>query len=114
MNKLLVSLALLFSLSVLANGQYIATNAKIIKVGNTAGNGESFSVVATQGEGPCISSGSQINIYFPLYAAGSEKVYDRAYAMALAALASGKKVNIYNYAGASCDTAAGIEIMADQ
>lgn len=107
-----VTMMLLSSLT-LAQGQYIATNTTITKVGNTAGNGASFWVVAQHGSGPCVSVGVQTNIYFPKHAAGTEKVFDRAYAVALAAVASGKPVNIYNYLDGSCNTAAAIEIMAN-
>lgn len=94
-------------------GKYIAIDSKITKIGTTAGNGESFWVVATGGTGPCVTTGVQNNIYFPREAAGTEKVYDRAYAAALSALAAGKKVNIYNYVDGICGKAAAIEIMAN-
>jgi hypothetical protein len=45
--------------------------------------------------------------------ASTEKVFDRAYSTALAALVSGKKVNIYNYVDGSCDKAVAIEIIAN-
>ena len=109
---ILSTIMVLVASSTLAQGQYIVTNAIITKVGNTSGNGPSFWVVAEQGSGPCVSSSGQNNIYFPASAAGNTKIYDRAYAAALAALASGKHVNIYNYVDGSCNTAASIEVMA--
>jgi uncharacterized 2Fe-2S/4Fe-4S cluster protein (DUF4445 family) len=105
--------ACVMSFSVLAQGQYIAINAKITKVGNTSGNGASFTVVVSQGTGPCVTAGVQKNIYFAKHMASTEKVFDRAYSTALAALVSGKKVNIYNYVDGSCDKAVAIEIIAN-
>jgi hypothetical protein len=98
---------------VVAQGQYIAIDGQITKVGNTSGNGESFFVVVQEGTGPCVTTNVQTNIYFPASAAGTEKVFDRAYSTALAALASGKKVSIYNYIDGSCNSAAAIEIISN-
>ncbi|WP_444922794.1 DUF5992 family protein [Microbulbifer sp. DLAB2-AF] len=113
-NKVVLTAAIaLFSSVTLAQGEYIATNATITKVGNTAGNEASFWVVAENGTGPCVTTGTQNNIYFPKSAAGTEKIFDRAYSAALAALASGKPVNIYNYLDGTCNTAVAIEVLAN-
>jgi len=104
--------ALLSSVSFGA-GQYIVSEAKLTKIGNTAGNGASFWVVAVNGIGQCITTGTQNNIYFPAQYAGNPEIFQRAYATALAAVASGKKVNIYNYTDGACDKAVAIELIAD-
>lgn len=111
--KRLLALFALISFNVLAQGQYIVSSAKISKIGNTSGNGESFWVVAVDGQGPCISTNLQTNIYFTDTAAGTQAIYERAYAMALAATMSGARVNIYNYVDSQCDKAAGIEIVME-
>jgi hypothetical protein len=76
-----------------------------------SGNGASFFIVVTGGTGPCITTGTQNNIYFPKASAGTPEVFDRAFSTALTALASGQKVNIYNYVDGTCNAA--IEIMAN-
>ncbi|MFT4925461.1 MAG: hypothetical protein ACI8WB_001554 [Phenylobacterium sp.] len=113
LKKILPMILVFFSSTVLADGQYIVLNAKVTKVVNTSGNGASFMVVTAGGTGPCTTTTIQNNIYFPKSAAGTDKVFDRAYSTALTALVSGSKVNIYNYVDGACDKAAAIEIMAD-
>jgi hypothetical protein len=103
--RLFASLVLLFPVLCNAEGTWLALNSKITKIGNTAGNGEVFFVVATGGAGPCVTTARQANIYFSIAAAGTSKVYDRAYASALATLTSGRKVNIYNYVDGTCNSA---------
>ena len=79
----------------------------ITAVANTNGNGENFTVWISGGTGPCANAG----ITFPKTAAGSEKVFERAYATALAAYMSGKKVTIHDYTGSSCTNAAYIRVL---
>lgn len=111
-NMAAIFLCMLTASAVSAN-QYIVTDAIVTKVGSTAGNGESFWVVAKHGQGSCVSQSSQVNVYFPRTAVNSEKIFDRAYAAALSALTTGKRVNIYNYADSSCDKAVAIELLAN-
>ncbi|QGX41847.1 hypothetical protein E2H98_17205 [Permianibacter aggregans] len=107
-------LGLLFCVSVAqAAGQYIVSNARLTKVGNTSGNGPSFWVVAVDGVGQCITQSMQTNIYFPEQYAGNKEIFNRAYSTALAAIASGRRVNIYNYTDGACDKAVAIELIAE-
>ena len=103
--------ALALSLAVssfVSAGEYIAVKSTITGVANTNGNGENFTVWVKDGTGPC---GHNAGITFPISAAGSEKVFERAYATALAAYMSGKKVTIHNYDNASCTNAAYIRVL---
>jgi hypothetical protein len=106
-----ISLLFISSLSS-ATGQYIASNAKITKVVNTASNSAAFIIVVEGGTGPCVTTTTQKNIYFPRVSAANQDVYDRAYMSAMTALSAGNKVNIYNYADGTCNNAVAIEIMA--
>ena len=87
---------------------YIATDATIIKIGNTiySATSSAFFVVVSGGTGVC----QGVSIVFNLSDTDAE-TQQRAYAAALAAFASGAKVSIYSWEDSSvCDRAAYIEL----
>jgi Family of unknown function (DUF5992) len=98
---------LLFTLALEVNAGWLAWDAQLTAVTNTSGNTDSFVVLFTGGTGACASQGQ---VTFPRDATTSQEVLRRAYATALMALATGMKVNIYNYESDSCDRAAHIWI----
>ncbi|WP_020406260.1 DUF5992 family protein [Hahella ganghwensis] len=87
-----IILSLLF-VSVSAQADWLVKDADIIEISNTAGNAELFYIHVSGGEGLCANK----QIRFPLSAAGSEKVYDRAFSIALAAYLANQKVKVYDY-----------------
>ena len=98
MNKFLLVIA--FALSATSvNAEYLVKGATIIEVSNTAGNNDLFYVRVSGGDGRCANS----QIRFPMGEAGSEKIFDRAFSIALAGYASGSKVEIYDYNENSTD-----------
>jgi hypothetical protein len=98
MNKFLIGL-LTFSIAQIATAEYLVKGATVSEVSNTAGNEELFYISVSGGTGRCADS----QIRFPLADAGSEKIYDRAFSIALTAYASGEKINIYDYSESSTD-----------
>ncbi|WP_444894448.1 DUF5992 family protein [Microbulbifer sp. TRSA001] len=111
MKKALLLFCALFSVNGWASGGYIAQSVEITAVANTAANGMSFTVKTANGNGLCNGE----SITFPLSVAGNagnnEEIHSRAYAAALTALTTGKKVSIYSYEDSSvCNRAAFIEI----
>ena len=101
------AMAVLLSSTAVNAGEYIVTNAEITSIANTNGNGEIFTLWVKGGSGPCVNK----TVNFPLTAAGSEKVFDRAYSTALAAYMSGKRVTIHNYKGSDCQNASYIRVV---
>lgn len=100
-------LALLLWASI-ANADYLASNARITMVSNTQSNQERFFIRVTGGTGVCTGGAT---IVFKLANAGSEKIYDRAYAAALLAFSLGSLVNVYDYHDtSSCDHAESIQV----
>jgi hypothetical protein len=89
-----------------ASAGYIVTGAKIIKIANTANNQDYFSVLISGGTGPCAT----MWVAFPQSAAATQKILDRAFALAMSAMTAGYVVSIYNYQSDSCDKAAYIEV----
>ena len=89
---------------------YIASNVTITAVSNTANNGQHFTIRTAGGSGVCAGQ----KITFPLADAGTasnnQEIHNRAFALALAAMLSGKHVSVYNYADDTCSHAAYIEI----
>jgi hypothetical protein len=107
LKKPLISILLLICASLSFSGEYIVIEGTITAIANTNGNGENFTVWIEGGTGPCANAG----ITFPIAAAGSDKVFERAYATALAAYMAGKKVTIHDYAGDSCTNASYIRVL---
>ena len=91
MKKLLFVFICCYSLSSYAG--VLVTGATIGRVSNTASNQDIFYIIVVGGTGPCANS----KIRFPLSEAGSEKIYDRAFSMALTAYASGSKIEVVDY-----------------
>ncbi len=91
MKVFMSSIILMCSMSVQAG--WLVKDADIIEISNTAGNEELFYIIVSGGTGLCMDK----QIRFPLSAAGSEKIYDRGFSIALAAYASGQKVKVYDY-----------------
>jgi hypothetical protein len=81
-------------------------DAKIEGIANTNSNQEKFNIWVSGGTGPCVNR----QIVFPRSAAASAEIYNRAYSAALTAFASGSKISIYDYDGASCSNAAYIKL----
>jgi hypothetical protein len=68
-------------------------NARIVEVSNTASNLEVFYIVVEGGSGMCAGG----TIRFRLADAGSPGVYERAFAIALAAYLGDEKVSAFDY-----------------
>ncbi len=93
-------------------GTYIASNAKIVNVTNTAGNADEFIVYVQGGTGPCTGPNPTI-IKFKKSSAGSPEIFNRAFTLAITALMSGKNVSIHNYVDDACDNAVYIGISSN-
>ena len=99
----------LVALAPVANANYLVENGTVTAVTNTTGNDEQFAIRITGGTGTCNTG---VWIVFKLVNAGTEKIYDRAYAAALTALALGRAVNVYDYHDTdSCSHAESIQIV---
>jgi len=109
--KIFIFFIVMIANSTFVEAGYLAINAKIKSVASTAGGGSSFSVVAYDGTGPCNTSSSQVNIYFPQQMASSADVFKRSYMMIMTAMSSGQRVNIYNYVDNQCDKAVAVELI---
>lgn len=109
MNKKAISMLLfLMQFTVAAHaGVYVVKDAVITSVSNTNGNREEFTIWVSGGTGSCVDT----TITFPASSAGSESVYQRAYAAALAAFASGARVWVHNYVDDSCAAASYIRLL---
>lgn len=77
-----------------ANAEYLIQSGTVTAVTNTIGNEEQFAIRVVGGTGVCTGASW---IVFKLSTAASEKIYERAYAAALTALALGTAVNVYDY-----------------
>ncbi|WP_299495118.1 DUF5992 family protein [uncultured Shewanella sp.] len=97
---------ILFASNANATGSYIVIDGIITSISNTRSNENSFTVSVSGGVGSCKDS----TIIFPLSAAGTPEVHERAYSSALTAFVSGLKVKIHNYSGDNCDTASYIRL----
>jgi len=108
MKSFFVSL-LLMAMAPIANATYLVENGKVTAVTNTTGNDEQFAIRISGGTGLCNTG---VWVVFKLVNAGSEKIYDRAYAAALTALLAGSVVNIYDYHDTdNCSHAESIQIV---
>jgi hypothetical protein len=72
---------------------WLVTNAKIKEVASAIGTQEAFFIVLDGGSGMCADK----QIVFSMNHIGSEKKYDRAFSIALAAYMSDQKIKIYDY-----------------
>ena len=82
-----------------AHAASLVQNAKIIAVQNTSGNKDNFAIKVTGGTGPCANT----FIVFPKTGVNSSAVYERGYAMALAAMQNDWKINAFDYTGSDCE-----------
>jgi len=108
-------IAMLFVMSTsiaMAQGDYIAQDAKIVRVTNTAGNQDEFIINVVGGTGVCTGQAPTM-IKFKLASATSPEIFNRAFSMALMALSTGQKVSVYNYVDTACDNAVYIGISAN-
>ena len=88
-----ISILIFFLFSTPAMAGWLVTNAKIKEVSSAIGTEEVFFITLEGGDGLC--AGKQIN--FSLVHMGSEKKYDRAFAIALAAYMGNQKIKVYDY-----------------
>ncbi|WP_444933509.1 DUF5992 family protein [Microbulbifer sp. JTAC008] len=114
MKKIIATSLMALSMQAVADKGWIATDVEVTAVTNTNSNGQSFSVVVTDGDGnyPC----EDTTIGFPLGAAGKEGgdegIHNRAFSLAITALTAGKRVSIYSYSDNSiCSGAAHIKLL---
>ena len=82
-------------------------DAVIVEVANTYNGGADFAIRVEGGTGVCAGTGF---IVFPESRKASVASFNQAYASALAALASEKKVRIHNFLDDSCSGASFISI----
>lgn len=92
-----------------ANAAWLVDGAKIVEISNTVNNLDVFYIITEGGTGPCANT----QIRFPLSHATSEKIYDRAFSMALAAYASDSRIKVYDYdeSATGCFGAEGIRLI---
>ena len=104
-----IFVAMTLSISVESFADYLVQGATVKEVSNTAGNNELFYIHVEGGVGLCANS----QIRFPMSAAGSEKIFDRGFSIALAAYVSGSKINVYDYSegSESCNGAESIRMV---
>ncbi|CAM3826720.1 DUF5992 family protein [Vibrio aquimaris] len=102
---------LIFMLSTSAYAGWIAEQTKVIAVESTSGNTDTFTAIVRGGSGACVSLMGDNLIYFPHSEAATSDIHNRTYSMLLAALTSGAKVSIYNYADNSCQKAVGVRMI---
>lgn len=81
-------------------GTDLVVDAKITAINAAQGKGDNFYVIVTGGTGVCANTA----IYFNQINSGSPKQFDRAYAAAMAAFVTGKKVWIHAYDSSIGDT----------
>jgi len=81
-----------------AHAEYLVRYAQIINVQNTAGNGDNFAISVVGGTGPCTGR----VIIFPKTGVSSPDVYERGYAIALAAMENNWNVDAFDYSGSDC------------
>lgn len=94
-------------LSVSANAAtLLVENAEVTRVTNSANNTDTFTISTVGGTGLCAST----PISFPAQSVSHQEIHKRAFAIALAANATGKKVRIYNYVNQECNGAGYIEL----
>jgi hypothetical protein len=93
----------------LAFSGYLVTTGTIQSISNTSGNNALFTITVVGGSGPCNGQ----NIAFLAWAAPDADTHKRAYALAMLAFATGKRINVYNYTNDACTTASYIDVVAD-
>ncbi|MCE9687163.1 DUF5992 family protein [Shewanella sp. AS16] len=86
-----------FSIPRLQAGELVR-NAIITEIASSSNNQDVFYLSLSGGTGPCANA----SILFPAAKSQSKESYAQAFAIALAAAASGKKIRIHNYENDSC------------
>ena len=97
----MIALGFLIALAPLAFAGNLADQAIIKEVASSNGNGDVFYLRLGGGTGPC----ANLSVDFPRSKSQSEQSYDQAFAIALAASMSGKRVQVYNYENDDCSGA---------
>ena len=104
--KFNISFVLLFIFNS-ANAGWVVRDATVIAVANTSNNENKFGVKATGGS---LNLCEGHYVMFPASDAGSPEIHQRAFAAALTALTTGRKVTIHNYHDDTCVRASFIEL----
>jgi hypothetical protein len=94
----------------IAHAGQLVTGATVLEVANTNTGDASFAVRIEGGSGICTGT-SPHWIVFPDSRKASSASYSQAFAIALAAIASEKKVRIHNFIDDSCAGASFISIV---
>ncbi|TDF42313.1 hypothetical protein EYS14_05665 [Alteromonadaceae bacterium M269] len=106
--KIRAALLSLFISSSALSGELVR-GATIEEVANTASNLKVFYIKVKGGNGPCANR----SIIFPASQAPSPEAYERAFSIALAAAASGKKIRAHNYIDDDCHGAGFIGMFSE-
>jgi hypothetical protein len=104
--KVLILALVFFAPGIVFAGTELVKDAKVTAISNTNDNEKRFTIWVSGGSGPCLNS----SISFPATAAGSPEVYQRAYATALMAYASGDSISAHDYYSSNCHNAAYIRV----
>jgi hypothetical protein len=81
-----------------STGSYLIKGGTVVNVQNTSSNGDNYAIFVTGGTGIC----SNNYIIFPKTGVINKDVHDRGYQAALSALTNNLKIDVFDYAGASC------------
>jgi hypothetical protein len=101
-----LSLSCLLGYNTCIAGELIR-DAMIVEIANTYAAGADFAIRVEGGTGVCSGPGF---IVFPAASAASAASFNQAFAIALAALASDRKVRIHNFVDNSCLAATFISV----
>ena len=93
--------ASLFFLPFYSGAGELVRNAVITEVASSGDNKDVFYVKLKGGTGPCANG----SVEFPANKSQSEKSYNQAFSIALAAAMSGKMIRIHNYSNNECSGA---------
>ena len=92
-----------------ALGGELVNGATIEEVANTSSNTKVFFIRIKGGVGPCANK----FMTFPASKSQSPESYERAFSIALAATASGKRIRVHNYDDNDCNGASFISMYAN-
>lgn len=97
----------IFAINTLADSGYIVKNAEVVRISSSSGNSDIYRLYYTGGSNDTCSG----QVRFHLNRAGSEKIFDRTFTLAVTAYASGSKIDIFSYLdNMDCDSAVTIEL----
>ena len=107
MNKFIITALCFISINAHAASGMIVTNATVTKVSATSGNQDAFWLLYTSGSNDKCAG----KVKFQSSYSGTEKTFDRAFALATTALVAGKPIDIYSYTDSSdCLSAVSIDL----